>query len=54
MIVGDEVKIKIKDEWQEGIIICVYTYPEDWSLVDIELFNGDILRGISSRELYGS
>lgn len=53
MIVGDQIRIKVKNQWQEGIIICVYTFPDDWSLVDIELNNGDILRGVSSRELYG-
>lgn len=53
MVIGDRVKVKVGDEWQEGEIICVYAVPKDWSLLDIELDNGDILRGVSSQDVYG-
>ncbi len=51
MVIGDRVQLKIKDKWIKGTIICIYAVPKDWSLVDIELDNGDILRGISTQDI---
>lgn len=53
MVLGDRVKLKVDNEWKEGVIICIYAIPKDWSLLDIELDNGDVLRGISSQDVYG-
>lgn len=54
MQVGDKVKLKINNIWYEAEIVNLYSDPDDWSLVDVKLFDtGEIVRGISSRDIYG-
>lgn len=50
--VGDHVKTKINGVWYEGEIICVYAVPKDWDLVDIRLNNGDVARGVSTKDVF--
>ena len=47
MQVGE--RVKIKDYKEEATIICVYAVPKDWDLVDVQFDNGDILRGVSTK-----
>lgn len=51
MKVGDRVKIKINKEWREATIICLYAVPKNWDLADVQFNNGDIVRGISTKDL---
>lgn len=53
MNIGDRVKLKVNEEWQEGVIICVYAIPDDWSLLDIRLDNNEVIHGVNSRDVYG-
>ena len=53
MVIGDRVKFKLNDKWTEGEIVNIYAIPKDWCLFDIELDNGEIIRGFDSREVFG-
>lgn len=50
MQVGE--RVKIKDYKEEATIICVYAVPKDWDLVDVQFDNGDILRGVSTKNCF--
>lgn len=37
MEIGQKVKIKIGDEWKQGVVTCLYALPKDYDLADVEV-----------------